>query len=78
GAIQKSEYLNQIDRAGFVQVKLQKEKPIVIPDDILIRYLNAEQIALLKKGDFGIFSITVYAEKPAEAKACCTPGSGCC
>ncbi|MFM2359342.1 MAG: hypothetical protein RLY16_1335, partial [Bacteroidota bacterium] len=39
GAIQKSEYLNQIDRAGFVQVKLQKEKPIVIPDDILIRYL---------------------------------------
>ena len=78
GAIQKSDYLTQIDNAGFVQVKLQKEKPIVIPDDILIRYLNAEQISLLKKGDFGIFSITVYAEKPSEVKACCIPGSGCC
>jgi len=26
----------------------------------------------------GIFSITVYAEKPMLEKSVCTPGSGCC
>jgi arsenite methyltransferase len=73
GAIQKSEYLGIIEQAGFKNVTLQKEKKIVIPDDILLQYLTAGELAGLKENDLGIYSITVYAEKP-----CCDPNSGCC
>lgn len=79
GAIQKEVYLELIQANGFENITLQKEKPIVIPDDILANYLSTEQIALLKSGDTGIFSITVFAQKPlTEKTSCCTPGSGCC
>jgi len=73
GASQKDDYLNMITEAGFTNVTIQKEKPIIIPDDILKQYLTAAEINLFKSGLSGIFSITVYAEKPA---ACCAPG--CC
>ncbi len=79
GAIQKDVYLELINTNGFENVVIQKEKPITIPDDILSRYLTPEKIELLKSGVTGIFSITVFAQKPLEEKkACCTPGSGCC
>lgn len=71
GAIQKEDYLELIKSNGFSNIVLQKEKPIVIPDDILSSYLSAEEISEFKSGQTGIFSITVYAEKP-----CCE--SGCC
>lgn len=75
GAIQKSEYIRAIETAGFTGVKIQKQKAIVIPDDILQRYLNENEVAAFKSGKTGIFSITVYAEK---ANLCCAPGGGCC
>ncbi len=65
GAIQKDEYLGLIKKNGFVNVTLQKEKVIVLPDDILKHYLNDEELTQFKDGNAGIFSITVYAEKPA-------------
>jgi len=77
GAIQKEVYLELIERNGFKNVVIQKEKPIVIPDDILKNYLNGAELASFKTGSTGIFSITVYAEKPTD-EGCCTPGSGCC
>jgi arsenite methyltransferase len=73
GAIQKDEYLSIIQQAGFSAITIQKEKRITLPDDILKDYLSAEQIQEFKSGKTGIFSITVYAEKP---KNCCAPG--CC
>lgn len=77
GAIQKDVYLELIQTNGFTKITLQKEKAIVIPDDILSNYLNAEELQQFKAGNTGIFSVTVYAEKPAEAKkACCGPE--CC
>jgi len=79
GAIQKDVYLELIQANGFENITIQKEKTIVIPDDILINYLSPEKIELLKTGNTGIFSITVFAQKPlTENKSCCTPGSGCC
>lgn len=92
GAIQKEDYLQYIKDAGFENLKLQKEKPITIPDDILDKYLSAEELANFQIGETGIFSITVYAEKPGpkgnnyklvkedlqSREACCTPDSGCC
>jgi len=73
GAIQKQSYLEKIEASGFVNITIQKEKAIHIPDDILKNYLNDEERNRFKTGNTGIFSITVYAEKAA---ACC--GTNCC
>ncbi|MBK8847812.1 MAG: arsenite methyltransferase [Bacteroidetes bacterium] len=75
GAIQKNDYLQLIKEAGFVNILLQKEKPIIVPDDILKNYLCVDQIEKYHGGEFGIYSITVYAEKPND-KTCCGPD--CC
>ena len=79
GAIQKQVYLEIIEQAGFKNITLQKDKPIIIPGDILANYLSLEEIATYKNGKTKITSITVYAEKPAKDDInCCEPGSGCC
>ena len=77
GAIQKRLYLQLIESNGFSNIAVQKDKAIIIPDDILSNYLTAEEIAAFKESGTGIRSITVYAEKPlAEKAACC--GTDCC
>ncbi|TNE64495.1 MAG: arsenite methyltransferase [Bacteroidetes bacterium] len=93
GAIQQEEYLALIREAGFEDIKVQKQKPILIPDHILEEHLTAADIQQFLVSGTGIFSITVYAQKPggepkvkrkvqlAELSAkepCCDPGSGCC
>ncbi|MEH0153716.1 arsenite methyltransferase [Limibacter armeniacum] len=91
GAIQKSEYLNLIHENGFQSVTIQKEKPIIVPDDILKKYLSGEEVEKFKTEGAGIYSVTVYAEKAGAKKDkpkirlsdlqsgnACTPGSGCC
>jgi ubiquinone/menaquinone biosynthesis C-methylase UbiE len=77
GAIQKQVYLELIQASGFEQISIQKEKVIIIPEDILINYLSKEEIDAFKKGQTGIFSITVFAQKPITTQKC-SPGSGCC
>lgn len=92
GAIQKDEYLGYIQKAGFTSISLQKEKRITIRDDILEKYLNADDLEAFQLGETGIFSITVYAECPGNSQvkpkvklsdiqnqaAACVPGSACC
>ncbi|AMQ55444.1 arsenite methyltransferase [Algoriphagus sanaruensis] len=91
GAIQKSDYLSFIEQAGFQSIQIQKEKIITLPDDILEKYLSQEEIQQFLSKQTGIFSITVYAEKPGEkikkpklsleqlqSSSSCAPGSGCC
>ena len=77
GAIQKETYLELIQLNGFENITIQKEKAIIIPEDILRNYLNAEQLEEFKAGSTGIFSVSVYAQKP-ESAPCCTPGDSCC
>lgn len=77
GAIQKQVYLELIEANGFRNITIQKDKAIIIPDDILSQYLSAEQLNAFKHSSMGIRSVTVYAEKPTEEKkACCGPE--CC
>jgi len=64
GAIQKEHYLALISTNGFLNISVQKEKPIIIPDDILNKYLDNAELEDFKNGNTGIFSVTVYAEKP--------------
>lgn len=75
GAIQKDDYLKLIGEAGFKNIILQKEKPIIIPDDILSAYLTKEEMDHYRSSTTGIFSITVFAEKKNEA---CCDGETCC
>lgn len=79
GAIKQQEYLDIIDAAGFTNRIIQREKEIRIPEDILLQYLDGNEISLYKSGQVKIKSITVFAQKPVAEKApCCEPGSGCC
>jgi arsenite methyltransferase len=92
GAIQESDYLGHIQAAGFENITLQKRKTITLPDDILEKYMDADAIRSFQQGETGIFSITVYAEKPGSAtsvlpadlsdmiqvNSCCSPELGCC
>ena len=75
GAIYKEEYLRFITEAGFTNVTIQKDKPIIIPSDILQTYLGKEESDTFTAKETPIRSITVYAEKPVLH---CKPGSGCC
>lgn len=68
GAIQMDEYIDAIEKAGFEDVEIQKEKIIQLPDDMLLKYLDASQIEELKQRKTGIFSITVYGEKPGTSE----------
>ncbi len=74
-AIDMDEYLGYIRDAGFKNIALQKQKPIIVPDDILKDYLNEEEITVYKSTPTVIFSISVYAEKQ---EPCCSSKGGCC
>ncbi|MEZ4920826.1 MAG: arsenite methyltransferase [Saprospiraceae bacterium] len=64
GAIQKNDYLDFIEKSGFTNIQIQKQKPILIPDEILLEYLSESELKDFLASGTGIFSITVYAEKP--------------
>ncbi len=94
GAIQMDDYLALIQKTGFENLTVQKQKPILIPDDILLEYLSADELRAFVASGTGIFSVTAYAEKPGAvvtakpkfqlaelplaSTASCAPGSGCC
>jgi len=73
GAIQKNQYLDMIKASGFENISIQKEKQIDLPDGILSNYISADRIREYRDSKAGIYSITVYGDKPKE---CCGPD--CC
>ncbi len=64
GALQKDQYMKYIFEQGFVNIQIQKEKEIILPDEILLDYLTESELVAFNKSKTGIFSITVYGEKP--------------
>ena len=73
GALPQEEYLQEVTQAGFQGIKIQKERRITLSDELLSEHLTAEEITRFNESDTGLFSVTVYAEKP---KDCCGPE--CC
>jgi arsenite methyltransferase len=73
GAIQIEEYLQIIHEAGLKNIQVNKEKAIIVPDEVMLNFLDADQLATFRSAGTDILSITVYAEKP-EAGGC---GCGC-
>jgi len=64
GAIDINLYLAMMKDSGLVNIKVQKDKMITIPDETLLNYLDQDELQAFKESGSGIFSITVYAEKP--------------
>jgi SAM-dependent methyltransferase len=89
GAIQKEHYLETIRQAGFISVTIQKEKIITIPNEIMESVLSKVELNKFLLEKTGIYSITVYAEKPeqpvtvdkerpGDSAASCCGADGCC
>lgn len=74
-AIDKEAYLDYITNAGFSNLTIQKDKPIIVPYSILEDYLTEEEIKAYNSKETVIRSLTIYAEKPS---SCCSPNSKCC
>lgn len=70
GAINMEKYTVIIAECGFQKIVVQKEKAVIIPDKILLNYLNDKELEEFKNSGTGIYSITVYAEKPVKSGDC--------
>lgn len=64
GAIPLDDYLYIIRNAGFEDIRIQKKKPVTLPDELLSRYLPEAEVQSFQKGNRGLFSVTVFAKKP--------------
>jgi len=86
GAIKQEEYLKIIEDTGFANIKVQKERVITIPDEIMLKYISQKELDELKKKGINLVSINVYADKPLgfeipvinDAEKSCGCGDGCC
>ena len=58
-AIQREDYLGEIEKANFSDIKIERTKTIVITDEVLQEHLDESTIEKYKKGNVGIYSITV-------------------
>jgi arsenite methyltransferase len=74
GAIKQSEYLQMIKEAGFINIKIQKERIINVPEEIYMQFISKDDFEKFKASGINLVSINVYAEKPG--KSCGEPG--CC
>ena len=63
GAMQKEAYLSTIRQTGFRNVRLAREKIISLPDDLLLHYLDAREVADFRKSGTSIYSVNVCGEK---------------
>ncbi len=63
GAIQKKEYLDLLEKSGFRNVSVVKNRNTDLPNDMLLPYLSPKELAEYRSSGVGIFSITVYGEK---------------
>lgn len=63
GALDINEYLAIIEKQGFKEITIYKQKLISIPEEILVKYLTEEEVLKFNKSETGIFSITVSAKK---------------
>jgi SAM-dependent methyltransferase len=64
GAVLRNEYLAFIQQAGFKDVKIQKERGVDVPRDILLKFISEKELRDLAAKGAGIFSVTVWGAKP--------------
>lgn len=63
GAIPISKFFDIVRQHDFQDIVLHKQKAITIPDEILIKYIDSEELDKFHSDEIGIFSITVSGKK---------------
>ncbi|MFO7613148.1 MAG: hypothetical protein R6W71_00745, partial [Bacteroidales bacterium] len=71
GAMDYDEYIRLIEKMGFINITLHKEKEIFLPDEVLSPFLSPDEVIAFRSSGTGIFSITISGEKPAKGCVCC-------
>lgn len=64
GAIPRAQYLSLITAAGFTDVSIKLEKPILLPPEVLLKYLSPADAKRFEEDKPAVVSITVYGVKP--------------
>lgn len=62
-AIQREDYLSEIEKVDFKNIRIERTKTVLIPDEVLHEHLNEDTIQKYKSGNVGIYSITVTGQK---------------
>ena len=62
-AIQRDDYLGEIEKAGFTEIKVERTKTVEIPDELLREHLDDVTVEKYKAGNVGIYSITVTGKR---------------
>ncbi|MGL4368142.1 MAG: methyltransferase domain-containing protein, partial [Spirochaetota bacterium] len=63
GAVSREEYLAIVSGSGFSDIRIVASKEYHFDDEMLLQYLSAADISLLRESGAKIVSITVNAEK---------------
>jgi SAM-dependent methyltransferase len=69
GSLKVDEYVMLLEKAGFEEITIKDEQKVDLPDAMLHYYLPPEEAMDFRDGKYGMFSITISAEKP-----CCHAG----
>ncbi len=78
GASEKGQYLGIIKKAGFKNIQIKTERIIELPDELLLKYINQQELDNYKKSGSGIYSVTIYADKLDDGTCCDSTENGCC
>jgi len=70
-AIQREDYLSEIEKANFTDIKVERTKTVIIPDEVLQENLDEETIRKYKAGNVGIYSITVTGKRGCDCGGRC-------
>ena len=65
-AIQREDYLGEIEKAHFTHIEVKRTKTVLIPDEVLEEHLDEATLSGYKNGNVGIYSITVTGEKESK------------
>lgn len=62
GALAMEDYLATIEKAGFKQIEIKKERVIDVPDEMFLKHVSMKELEEFKALKTGIFSITVVGK----------------
>jgi ubiquinone/menaquinone biosynthesis C-methylase UbiE/nitroreductase len=63
GAMVKDEYLTTIEKAGFKNVEVKKEKVVYLPDNFLLQYFKQNELEEFRNSGVQVLSITINGIK---------------
>lgn len=63
GALDKSEYISIIKSAGFTNISVKNERGVLLSDELLLKYLDKNEIESFRSSGAGVLSITLTGVK---------------